>query len=545
MAIRNRELSQFASFTWVDDINRNIGLSTQLNENIGIGTTTPIQKLHVYGDSYFEGDVTIDGKSNFGNLEINTSGVITAFTFYSTKFGLEELVNPVNDRWQPGNGFDIYRLNGNVGLGISNPAERLHIIGNINATRFISTVATGTAPFIVSSTTQVQNLNADRVRGGIPGNNNSGDIITTDAAQTLFNKTINSTVIQNPNLTGSITFNDRELSSPANNGVIITSGDNGTVTSQMIANNSIVDSDINTGAGISYTKLSLNNSIRNSDIAPNASIDVQKLSGATISGILLGENLNSLTIDSTYLTGGTYNGSVGVALSINASAFNLNNFVVARDSQGNFSANTINLNQNLNANSGTVSARGITVGVNGISVESGGNVTVNNGNLEVNGGYIIGQTATLHIQDQKSSGSDGGTFTQGSWIRRTLNVVISNNVSGSSLSSDQITLIPGTYEISASVPGYAVDSHQARFISSSAGIVIYGTSEYANQRSGPDKAESLSRSMITGQFTIANTFADFQLEHRCSNSKTTNGFGLACNFGNVEVYSDLTIRKIS
>jgi hypothetical protein len=55
--------------------------------------------------------------------------------------------------------------NGNVGVGITSPSERLDVSGNVKANRFISTVSTGTAPFQVSSTTKVTNLNADLLDG--------------------------------------------------------------------------------------------------------------------------------------------------------------------------------------------------------------------------------------------------------------------------------------------------------------------------------------------------------------------------------------------
>lgn len=52
-----------------------------------------------------------------------------------------------------------------VGIGTTSPSEKLEVSGNAKATTFISTASTGTAPFTVTSTTVVTNLNADMVDG--------------------------------------------------------------------------------------------------------------------------------------------------------------------------------------------------------------------------------------------------------------------------------------------------------------------------------------------------------------------------------------------
>jgi hypothetical protein len=54
---------------------------------------------------------------------------------------------------------------GNVGIGTTSPSERLEVSGNIKSFSFISTAPTGISPFQVSSTTKVNNLNADFLDG--------------------------------------------------------------------------------------------------------------------------------------------------------------------------------------------------------------------------------------------------------------------------------------------------------------------------------------------------------------------------------------------
>ena len=69
--------------------------------------------------------------------------------------------------------------------------------------------------------------------------------------------------------------------------------------------------------------------------------------------------------------------------------------------------------------------------------------------------------AFLHLQDQKTSGTEGGNFTSGAWNTRTLNTEVTDTI-GSTLSSNQFTLPAGTYYIEASAPAYSVGRHLSR-----------------------------------------------------------------------------------
>ena len=84
MSIRNRELSQFGSFIYIDDATKTVGIATTATPYVGIGTTNPSEKLDVLGNVKISGDLTINGnfdynftRTNFeGDININTIGII-------------------------------------------------------------------------------------------------------------------------------------------------------------------------------------------------------------------------------------------------------------------------------------------------------------------------------------------------------------------------------------------------------------------------------------------------------------------------------------
>ena len=146
-------------------------------------------------------------------------------------------------------------------------------------------------------------------------------------------------------------------------------------------------------------------------------------------------------------------------------------------------------------------------------------------------------TQLLHVRDEKSSGTGGGTFTSGSFQTRTLNTSVTNEISGASLASNQITLPSGTYYIYASAPAYRVNEHKAKLrnITDSSDTII-GSNEYAYT-----SADAGTRSFVIGRFTIASQ-KTFELQHRCSQTLT---FGQAVTYSVVEVYADVQIWKVA
>ena len=89
MTIRNRELSQFGSFIFIDNDTKDIGITTLSTPFVGIGTTNATSKFHVYGDTKLEGDVNLTGISTFdSNVFVgsavsiySSTGIISATEF--------------------------------------------------------------------------------------------------------------------------------------------------------------------------------------------------------------------------------------------------------------------------------------------------------------------------------------------------------------------------------------------------------------------------------------------------------------------------------
>ena len=150
------------------------------------------------------------------------------------------------------------------------------------------------------------------------------------------------------------------------------------------------------------------------------------------------------------------------------------------------------------------------------------------------------ESALLHVRDEKSAGTNGGTFTSGSFQTRDLNTSVTNEISGASLSSNQITLPSGTYFITASAPFHDSGRSKAKLrnVSDSSDTII-GTTDF-----GSSADDQQGTNFITGRFTISSS-KTFEIQQRCESSKTTTGFGVASNFSVVEVYTDVQIWKVA
>ncbi len=145
----------------------------------------------------------------------------------------------------------------------------------------------------------------------------------------------------------------------------------------------------------------------------------------------------------------------------------------------------------------------------------------------------------IRLHDSKATTVNGGTFTAGAWQKR--DITEDQDTEGHcSVAASVITLVAGTYDCHISCIGYDVNQHQARLRNTTDGATtVLGTSEY------PAASDNVSNSStIRGRFVIAAS-KDFEIQHRCAATKTTNGFGVATSFGENEIYTVAEFWKVA
>lgn len=155
--------------------------------------------------------------------------------------------------------------------------------------------------------------------------------------------------------------------------------------------------------------------------------------------------------------------------------------------------------------------------------------------------HCNGQIATslAVLEEQQVSATDAGEFTAGGWVTRVLNTEVTDGDAIVTLAANQFALIAGTYRIRASAPAHKVNSHQTRLYNVTAGAVTaYGTSEMTAAADG-----ITTRSAIVTRVVVPVGGQTFRLEHYCETTRATDGLGLNCGFGNIEVYSRVEIER--
>ena len=159
----------------------------------------------------------------------------------------------------------------------------------------------------------------------------------------------------------------------------------------------------------------------------------------------------------------------------------------------------------------------------------------------ISGGNLTGIPVGINIsyaqlQDVKGSGTQGGSFTNGGWRTRDLNTEQEDTDNIVTLSSNQFTLGAGNYHISAHACAVGVNNHAIRLYSiTNNAIVIMGFS-HKNQEENVSEYARLEGRVILGGNMV------FEIQHQCSTTVTTHGFGAYHGFAD-NVYTTVQIYK--
>ena len=145
------------------------------------------------------------------------------------------------------------------------------------------------------------------------------------------------------------------------------------------------------------------------------------------------------------------------------------------------------------------------------------------------------------FNESQASGTDGGTFTSGSFVKRTLNTTVVNQITGCTLTSSVISLPAGSYQVFATAPAFKVNGHKIQLRNTTAGTTIdQGSSEFSDSSAN----DATSRSQIQTFFTLTTT-SNIELQHRCVTTEVNDGFGTSSGFAVSEVYSQIIITKVA
>ncbi len=146
-----------------------------VNKRLGVGTANPQNKLHVNGGIRWGGDVAApyiysnEDPNGIYFEQVGTTTTNSKIRLQSSPSG--SLSTYAQFYIDPVNGFSFMSNaggnSGNVGIGTATPSQKLDVAGgSIRTThQLMSTVATGTSPLAVTSTTLNTNLNADMLDG--------------------------------------------------------------------------------------------------------------------------------------------------------------------------------------------------------------------------------------------------------------------------------------------------------------------------------------------------------------------------------------------
>lgn len=159
------------------------------------------------------------------------------------------------------------------------------------------------------------------------------------------------------------------------------------------------------------------------------------------------------------------------------------------------------------------------------------------------------QRPLILLEERQASETNGGDFTAGAWRTRSINTVITDPYSFlESLSDGVFTIKAGIWLIRAWATAMYVGRHQLKLFdaTNNSDALNYPTSQKIignafSPGGGPTVPDS--KAALTGRLVLTQSTA-FKLLHRSELSFATYGMGVACSFGEPNVYAAVELTKI-
>ncbi len=142
------------------------------------------------------------------------------------------------------------------------------------------------------------------------------------------------------------------------------------------------------------------------------------------------------------------------------------------------------------------------------------------------------------VQDQKATGTLGGTTVTGAWHTRDLNTKVADASGLATVASNQITLAAGTYRAQAFAMFFRSNGDQLRLQNITAGTTL----AVGLTGSSDSGASSNVPNVVGGQFTLA-VASVIELQYQAQNG-TPYGLGYFANLG-PEIYAMVELWKVA
>lgn len=147
-------------------------------------------------------------------------------------------------------------------------------------------------------------------------------------------------------------------------------------------------------------------------------------------------------------------------------------------------------------------------------------------------GAVGGLSLAAYFIDRKAEGTNGGTFTGGSYQTRELNTKFYDPDNLVTIVGNEFTVLANGW-VEWSAPAFVNGAHKSRLYNvTDDQVVQVGSAEFTNAVLGPSQTQSFG----AGEVVAGKTY---RIEHQCSTTQSSTGFGVAAGFGGLETYTQV------